>query len=385
MKERPESPLAELRGGVWSVPDAASEAERRERIGKRVQELQRELLQREQRRRRYGFACGALALLVSVLLALSFVVRREPKQWVAEAAPNAGGVRLVAGSASLKAGQGFEALEPGDVSLADNPILVTRAKEGAELTLQSETALSLGPSSEVGIAFERPKAGGFDERVRLRTGRVALAVPKLGKRETLAVETRDAIVEVRGTRFSVSVVERPPLESYTEVEVFEGRVLVRGGTSTAALVAGQSWRSIDAPPSEPAASPEPAPRPPSVHREPPERRAAPNSEAAAQKSSGAASEASDLAEQNRLLEAAELAQKSAMPKLALERVELLIQRFPDAELAHNARVERLRLLRDMGKATEAERAAREYLSRYPNGFARAEARRLLGSESAEPR
>jgi hypothetical protein len=87
--------------------------------------------------------------------------------------------------------------------------------------------------------------------------------------------------------------------------------------------------------------------------------------------------ASELAAQNRLLEAAELAQKSGMPTLALQRLEALITRYPDAELAHNARVERFRVLRLAGRDAEAVAAAQAYLDRHPGGFARQEAERLI--------
>jgi hypothetical protein len=95
-----------------------------------------------------------------------------------------------------------------------------------------------------------------------------------------------------------------------------------------------------------------------------------------------APESSDLAAQNRLLDAAELAKESRMPELALERFERLIERYPDSELAQNARVARFRLLEEMGRHAGARAAAREYLVRHPRGFARDEARRLAGEDGA---
>ena len=67
-----------------------------------------------------------------------------------------------------------------------------------------------------------------------------------------------------------------------------------------------------------------------------------------------------------------------MPRLALERLELLIKRYPESELAHNARVERFRVLERSGRHAEAVSAARAYLARHPDGFAGEEAERLLG-------
>jgi outer membrane protein assembly factor BamD (BamD/ComL family) len=79
-----------------------------------------------------------------------------------------------------------------------------------------------------------------------------------------------------------------------------------------------------------------------------------------------------------LLEAAELAQRGGMPTLAIERLERLIRRYPDSELAHNARVERFRVLERAGRHDDAVGAARAYLKRYPDGFAREEAENLIG-------
>jgi hypothetical protein len=163
----------------------------------------------------------------------------------------------------------------------------------------------------------------------------------------------------------VRVIERQPLESFTEVDVREGRVLVRSGDTSRFLGAGDHWSSSPtqlAPNAEPAPGREAAPRAPARREPSPER---------------ASVRASELAAQNRLLEAAELAQRSGMPGLALQRLETLITRYPDAELAHNARVERFRVLDAMGKKGDALAAARAYLERHPRGFARSEAERLI--------
>jgi hypothetical protein len=256
--------------------------------------------------------------------------------------------------------------------------VVTKADESVELRLASDTVLSVAPASELGLTRREPAEGGLEERVELRAGSVTLSVPKLGPRDRLAVETRDASVEVRGTQFSVRIVDRAPLAPYTEVKVSEGSVLVRAAGRSHLVAAAQSFRSIDLAPIgsvEPekgeapsVASPEPAPASPVAPRSA-RRESAPRP----------ISTPSELAAQNRLLEAAELAQKSGMPALALERFEVLIARYPEAELAHNARVERFRLLREMGLAREAELAARQYLQSHPNGFAREEAQRLVGA------
>lgn len=347
MSDETESALRELRRGVWAVPDAETEARRRVHIAGRVVELQRELALRSARQRRYGLGLAAAALLIGGIFC-----------WVL----------LGVQPAPPQAGLARETSE----------VVVTKADEGVELRLASNTALSVAPASELGLTRREPAEGGLEERVELRAGSVTLSVPKLGPRDRLAVETRDARVEVRGTHFSVRVVERAPLAPYTEVKVSEGSVLVRAGGRSHLVGAAQSFRSIDGAPIGPVEpewsgapgvagaerSPAPTVEPRSARRE---------------AASRPVSTPSELAAQNRLLEAAELAQKSGMPALALQRLELLIARYPEAELAHNARVERFRLLRDMGLPRQAEVAARQYMQSHPNGFAREEAQRLVSA------
>lgn len=377
------SALRRMRGGVLPVLDPASEQARRERIAARVVELAQELQGRRERRRRWGVGVAVAALVGACALALFLGVLRDPAPAVVAGAPTE--LRLVGGQASVRSAAGLSALGAGQLELPSDAVLVTHAEQSAELRLASETALSLAPASEVGVTRRQAAADAFEERVRLRSGSVALRVPKLGARGKVSVETRDALIEVHGTQFSVRVVERAPLEPFTEVQVREGRVLVRAGAEPRLLGAGERWssagegsaasapRGLEAPgPEAPASEPqraEPSAAPSSASSAAPSRRAKPRR-----------ASASELAAQNRLLEAAELARKNGLPSLALARLEALIARYPDAELAHNARVERFRVLRLMGRERAARAAARAYLDQHPYGFARAEAEQLL----AEP-
>lgn len=361
--ERDDGVLSKLRGGLWPVLDEASEQARRTRIAARVLEVQRELTARRARRRRFGAAFGAAALVAAAAGALLFVHAQTSAP--PAVAPAEDAVLLVAGHASLRDAAGLAPLARGRLSLEREAVLVT-AHDGAELRLSSNTELSVAPSTEVALTRRRRTPELVEERVRLRAGGVALRVPKLGARGKVSVETRDALVEVHGTQFSVRVVERPPLEVFTEVNVREGRVRVSSGNHERVLVAGESWSSREVTPEPPAVAAPAAP---------------PTSRAPSKRAAQSRVAPSDLAAQNRLLEAAELAQKSGMPRLALERLEALIARYPDAELAHNARVERLRVLRLAGRDVEARAAARDYLERHPDGFARTEAEQLLEGQS----
>ena len=161
----------------------------------------------------------------------------------------------------------------------------------------------------------------------------------------------------------------------------EGKVLVRSRDGASRfLTAGEEWRSAA---EQPVAAVQPAAPPvAAVQRPAPPKAPAPAPVAASEAAPPVVS-ASELAAQNRLLEGAELARKSGMPALALERLDTLIQRYPKAELAHNAHVQRFRLLWSMGHRAESMSAARQYLERYPDGFAREEAQRYA-SGAEEP-
>ena len=382
MSPKTQSPLRELCRGVWPVQDPETEERRRQQIAARIVVQNRQLAQRSLSRRRQVWWVAAAALLGS--LSLLWVLERTPSALpgtASQATPAS--ARLVAGEASLSQ-QGVLlplGASPFDVS-GEAPILVTRADQAAEVRLSSDTAVKVEGASEVGLDRRQTATGGFEEHVRLRAGSVALRVPKLGERGKVAVETPDSWIEVHGTQFSVRWVQRAPLAPFTEVKVKEGKVLVRSREGASRFLgAGEEWRSsaeqpiAAAPPAAPPpiatvppAAPPKAPAPVAVVPEPPP-----------------AVSASELAAQNRLLEGAELARKSGMPALALERLDTLMQRYPKAELAHNAHVQRFRLLWSMGRRAESMSAARQYLERYPEGFARDEAQRYAsGAEGSKP-
>jgi TolA-binding protein len=84
---------------------------------------------------------------------------------------------------------------------------------------------------------------------------------------------------------------------------------------------------------------------------------------------------SSLGEQNQLFIDAVHARKEGRPAEALRGLERLLQAHPSGPLTEAAMAERLTLLRDGDRAAAAV-AARAYLSRFPDGFARAEAEAL---------
>lgn len=375
MTER-ESPARRLRGGVFPVLDAASENARRERVAARVLDVSRKLTARRERRRRWVLGVALAALVGSAgaaaLVSLPGGSADAPELLASREIE----VQLLAGHASVRNGAGLVPLAEGAVQLGADTELSTPADESAELRLSSATQVSVAPASAVNISRQRPSPGVFEERLRLRAGSVALAVPKLGARGKVSVETRDALVEVHGTRFSVRVVEAASGPAFTEVAVREGRVLVSSGGQSRMLGPGDSFstRAAEAAPIQ-----VPSPSADTANGDAGAARATKTAAPRARRLAPRRPRASELAEQNRLLEAAELAARNDMSTLALERLEQLITRYPDAELAHNARVERFRLLERSGRHAQAVAAARAYLERHPDGFARDEAARLIGA------
>jgi hypothetical protein len=363
--------LRELRRGVDAVPDTENERARRERIGGSVTQLQRALVRRDRSRRRLG---GAL-LAAAALVALAVTLMHDAEEPTIAMAPDAVRVNVVGGRVSVRDGDTVTSIAGGDIAVARDTVIAAEGS-AAVLRLQSSAALELTRASRVRLSAS-PAPGGRRERVRLLAGRVDLDVPKLASGAALAVETPDAVVEVRGTRFAVSLVERAPLAPFTRVDVSEGRVRIQLDDGVREVGAGETWRSSDADP--PLAEPAPkAQVEPEVAAPPAPNSAEPRkNEPAPRRGAGTPS---DLAAQNRQLEAAELARKSRMPELALERFARLIELYPDSDLAQNARVARFRLLDAMGRREEAARAARSYLAQHPRGFAAGEARSLLERE-----
>jgi len=154
---------------------------------------------------------------------------------------------------------------------------------------------------------------------------------------------------------------------------------VRSGDAEARVGAGESWPpACDAParPAEPAAPapsaiPSPAPAPtenaPVISHAPGKRPtpAAPS-----------VLSASDLAAQNDALSAAVAAKRSGDVETALAGFDRFLATYPHSPLTETVVVERMKLLSTAHPARGLQ-AARDYLARYPRGFARHDAEAIL--------
>lgn len=347
--------------------------------------IQQALVARKRRQLAWR-AGGAIAFAAAV--ALVAIGLRGQATFVPQLAETGSvSVRALAGSgasvtdsaqhrAPLRAGG---ELSPGSrVETTVDGTAMLRLSTGTELELNGKSRLVLEDT-------------GKSQRFSLSAGGLAAAVAKLAPGARFVIATPDAEVEVRGTKFQVRVLEQPEACSpgergtRTRVAVQEGSVEVRWSGQAARIRSGQHWpeacsvpSDAEAPPSEPAAAP-------ARKREPrliPDGRAAPGV-TAADTSAGAPSKAaeassSSLAAQTALFASASKAARRGEVASALALYQELTTAYPSSALAENAIVERMRLL-GAGNPAAARREAERYLARYPGGFGKAEAGRILAS------
>ncbi|MES1164972.1 MAG: FecR domain-containing protein [Verrucomicrobiota bacterium] len=336
--------------------------------------IARELEGRRRRRvvRRWALGTAAASLVVLAVFGEAWRVARIATEGQASLEPHdmlivpsePGGSRVV-----VAAGTRLAAPESGPLRLA--------SADGTELTLEPGGTLSvieLGPT----------------RRFALTRGAVLAHVSKLGSGERFIIDTADVEVEVHGTRFRVAVspgpFSSPNVRAPTKVSVSEGVVAVSGPTLRVFLFPGDEWPTVDPP----------AARSPSL----PGRGAASGARAVGVGiSRGVAGPRPALARaddpsgtkvgkgppaalqaQNDRFMAGVFAKRNGNDGEALRQFERFIRTYPNSTLAESAVVERMRLL-SAKSAWAATAAAADYLSRYPDGFARAEARRLIDPDA----
>jgi hypothetical protein len=252
-------------------------------------------------------------------------------------------------------------------------------------------------------------------RFALRRGAVEARVRKLMPGERFIIETADAEIEVHGTEFRVAVGEPesvpcagvgPKASVATRVAVTGGVVSVKWSGDEQRLRPGDEWPrrcaeartqpvpddgasaragKVAAAPIMPRAESLPPSRPSGHHAS--AGSTGPRPAAPALAGDGAADlraprkdvPASELAAQNDLFIAAVRARRAGENARALALFERFMREYPDASLFESALVQRMRLLAATSDLAAATASARQYLARFPDGFARDEARALLGT------
>jgi hypothetical protein len=329
--------------------------------------------------------------------------RRRTRKWVAAVALAASVVGIGVGAwqvlgrdaivAQTDAASVLVSAREGDVAVTDDVGHVVQAvsalsegygvrTEQGSATLGFPSGASARVSNKSSLKITRARS---QEALFLARGGVDVEVPKLEPTRGFSVETPDARVMVHGTRFSV-VVEPTADGPRTRVQVVHGIVSVQQGGREVFLTAGQSWPAENAGGSSAAAEPGPATRfaldadagrdgdveldeaapPPAVDEKQPAR-SGPRRDF----------DSRELADQNRRFARAMAHKKQGEPRAALRELAGLLRRYPGSPLTQEVRVERLRLLRGLGDASQTEREARRYLRDFPEGYAAREAEELL--------
>jgi ferric-dicitrate binding protein FerR (iron transport regulator) len=287
--------------------------------------------------RRFVVALALAAGLLLVVGAALMFVKRTPAPVLTTVVASASSVGTV--TAPRQAPQPLIAGR----ALPETSRVTTPVGGSVELEFSTGTRVQLSEASDVTL-----DAVDARQRLYLANGRLNAHVARVTKGSSFMVATRDAEVEVRGTIFNVEVV--PPAAACghgttTRVSVEEGIVAVRALGDEVLVHAGETWPRCEA---MVAAPPQPEP----------------------------SAEASSLAAQNDLFANASALKRQGDVPGAIALYEHLLDAFPAGPLAESAAVERLKLIGEVNRADGAK-AARAYLQRYPRGFARDEAKRLL--------
>ena len=335
-----------------------------------VRAMQRALRARRVRRARARWL-GAVAAAAAIALGTLGVLHRPTSGPLPNASAPvllgdvvaehvAGGVLVLAG------GHTDPLLAAKAISTGDHVLALLDGQ--ATLALASGTRLSVEGGGDVALL-----SGGPTQIFELRTGSVRADVAKLHPGERFVLRTADAEVEVRGTSFRVATAPADPAcgnGTTTRVSVFEGVVTVRFGTAEAAVHPGESWppdcgaapgvSSAIAPPSSDHAAASTTASQSSTRRSSP----------------GVAAPQSELAAENDLFDHAMLAKRRGDLPGAIASFDRLLSRFPACPFAESAAAERMKLLAETDRARAAD-VARDYLRRYPNGFAHTDAEALL--------
>lgn len=280
----------------------------------------------------------------------------------------------------------------GGRSLHAGDRIVTPRIGRTTLALETGTRLDMSADSDLEFAS-------LDDvqRFVLRGGSVHARVARLHEGQRFIIDTHDSEIEVHGTSFRVDALHDSIAcheNIMTRVTVDEGVVSVRHDGEQVLLHAGEFWP-------QPCTAEQTLSAPNPV--------ASPHAHAGISRSTQAQSAQHALQAQQPLLpQSAEMETTSPEPALsdvqarsstlgaendafadavamrradqrlrAVSAFENFVQSYPRSQLVESARVESMRLLRQLDPA-RARLAARAYLLDYPDGVARTEAHEIIG-------
>jgi hypothetical protein len=318
--------------------------------------------------RRFGWALGLAAGVALGAAGFRAVTTSEHNASVA-LRKHPGQLELVEGNVQVIRSDGKRSLVSGSYALDRGDVVRTAAASRADVKLIADVRVALGASTELRLGDTTRLR---DSEVWLAHGWARFDVAKRPPDGKFSVHSPDEDVTVHGTSFTVEV---RSLESgvQTSVSVTEGLVSVVGAGKTAWLRAGDHWVSREVSASSPSPSTAPSV---SITRSPHRKTEAAKTEQVP---------TSTLAAESQALEIAMAAKRRGDDGEAVKLLESFLNKYPSSPLASNARVERFRMLKRLGREAQAASAAREYMAADPEGFARDEAKRLaIPSATALP-
>ena len=273
----------------------------------------------------------------------------------------------------------------GDERIASVPSRVVTPVGGASRFTIDDSVIDVGSDTSLEVST------GDGIALVLARGTVDCSVTPRGEREPFRVIAGDVIVEVVGTRFTVT---RTP--SSTRVDVTHGTVRVRGPHGETLVTAGERWSNdtttASAPP-PPRSQPEPEPTEPAEIEMPADetaRRLNASKVAyhAAQKLLGTdpdgaarhyrkASESSDRYAALALFALADLEHERGHFDEALRTTDEYLKRFVRGANVEDVLWLRVGIHRSIRRPAAVRAAAEEYLQRFPAGTYALDAKRLV--------
>ncbi len=335
-------------------PQAAADARRR-RVVSQMQRVNVELVRENQKVRWLrlgvggGLVAGAAAAVALFVLGPLGKPPESTEGGATAAAPLMPFVPLrtemTRGSVTRVTGTGKERLGLGDsLVLEEAQALETQENSHARVHGGRGLDIDVGPGSRVVVGALEPKTGAA--RLELQRGLVSCSVDPAGVGPKLSVITPDATVSVKGTIFSVEVMDDGE-STRSCVRVQRGLVEVARGGRVEKVSAGQSsgCAQAEVPAEDSAASPEGQPE-----ARPARPSEAPLSSRTQSKGSNDGGLPS-LARQNSLLARALAAEREGRLMQAESQLTELLEQFPSTPLRVDAETARTRIRKRMTETT----------------------------------
>ncbi|MEO7112528.1 MAG: FecR domain-containing protein [Polyangiaceae bacterium] len=353
-----------------------------------IKAIERAIAERAKKKMRVRWMLGAAAIAASVMAIASTKMLMHSHADVIAASISSTETISVAlahatGNVSVTSPNSPVGAGVEGANVAAGSRIVTHDGGHAVLALSTGTRLAIDDTSDFSVVEEDAT-----QIFSLASGSMRADVAKLKPGERFIIRTADAEVEVHGTSFSVGVVPADAScggGSTTRVKVFEGVVTVRHSGDEARIPKGDSWpANCAATASDQNTDQSNATSAPDTVLElpndaPQTAHAAATAHAPHGTNHSRKTGSSPLAEQNDIFESGLTAERDGLTMGAISDFERYLSLYPNGPLAEHAAVRHMNLLRTVDN-TRAVAAAKDYLTQYPNGFARSEAAAIVAEK-----